>query len=136
MKRRFLTSSCLALIMLLSILTVVAQAETPQPDRAANPIAATLDHSPIVAAPAYTYTTVITVTSGRDLDTSMSTTCTTSALHAAPRHRAGAQCDSRAASGVDQVQHPHHRDPKLLINAGHLAHLFASPPPMPRCCGA
>ncbi len=37
----------------------------PQPDRS-------------LAATAYTYTTVITVTSGRDLDTSMSTTCSTS----------------------------------------------------------
>jgi hypothetical protein len=78
MKRRFLISSCLALIMLLSILTVVAQAETPQPDRAANPIAVTIEYTPIVAAPTYTYTTVVTVTSGRDLDTSQSTTCSTS----------------------------------------------------------
>ncbi len=77
MNRRLLTSSCIALIMLLSILTVIAYAETPAPDRAAAPIGSALERGPSVTGPAYTFNTVITVTSGRDLDTSQSTTCST-----------------------------------------------------------
>jgi hypothetical protein len=78
MNRRFFVSSSVALIMLLSIFTVIAYAETPVPDRSVNPIVTTIERSPIVAAPTYTYTTIITVTSGTDPDTSMSTTCSAS----------------------------------------------------------
>lgn len=78
MNRRLVISSSLALIMLLSILTLAVQAETPRSDRAPQPIGAAIEPSPIVAAPTYTFTTVITVTSGRDIDTSKSTTCATS----------------------------------------------------------
>ncbi len=86
-------------------------------------------------ATAYTYTTVITVNSGTDPDTSMSTTCSTVAVHAAARRRAGAQPVGGPAAGVDSLQYPNDRDPKLFINAGHLAHPFAKHDPMPRCCG-
>jgi hypothetical protein len=78
MNRRFFISSTLAVIMMLSIFTVIAYAETPGPDRATPPIAAPIERSPIVAAPAYTYTTIITVTSGTDPDQSDGITCSTS----------------------------------------------------------
>lgn len=64
--------AALALVGLLAALPVQARAVP------ANPIGAPRPDEPLIAAPAYTYTTVITVTSGRDLDTSMSTTCSTS----------------------------------------------------------
>ncbi|CAG0937566.1 hypothetical protein TFLX_06507 [Thermoflexales bacterium] len=78
MNRRLLSSISFALITLFALLTVVAQAKTPQRERVTTPIVVVADQSQIVAAPAYTYTTVITVTSGRDIDTSLSTTCSTS----------------------------------------------------------
>ena len=78
MNRRFFVSSTIAVIMMLTIFTVIAYAETPGPDRATPPIAAPIERSPIVSAPAYTYTTIITVNSGTDPDTSLSTTCSTS----------------------------------------------------------
>lgn len=61
--------AALALVGLLAVLPVQAQAAH------ASPIGPAAVSRSITAAPAYTYTTVITVTSGRDLDTSMSTTC-------------------------------------------------------------
>ena len=78
MNRRFVISGSIALIMLLSILTAVTWAESPTPDRATASIESAIESNLIVAAPTYTYTTVITVTSGRDLDTSLGTTCSTS----------------------------------------------------------
>jgi hypothetical protein len=56
--------------------TVLAAARGAEPQDQAFPEADTRSLSP--AQTAYTYTTVITVTSGRDLDTSKSTTCSTS----------------------------------------------------------
>ena len=64
--------AALALIGLLAALPVSAQAAH------ANSIGPAAVSRSIAAAPAYTFTTVITVTSGRDMDTSMSTTCSTS----------------------------------------------------------
>jgi hypothetical protein len=65
----------IAAILLTGLLAVLpAQASAASP----NPIGPSPVSGSIVAAPAYTYTTVITVTSGRDIDTSMSTTCSTS----------------------------------------------------------
>jgi hypothetical protein len=76
MKRiSMLLAVTVAAIMLVGVLAVLpAQASAASP----NPIGLSPVSRSIAAAPAYTYTTVITVNSGRDLDTSMSTTCSTS----------------------------------------------------------
>lgn len=70
----------IAMILALIVSGALSVGLSAQAARAAapNPIGLQPPDRSIAAATAYTSTTVITVTSGRDIDTSKSTTCTTS----------------------------------------------------------